>query len=278
MKPSKRVRGKLLSISVAFFLVFLVFCLITGWPTSMAHLAFLVTISWLISVGLLDPELKTRAIPAMATLCALSLVGGFWVKQALEAEGKKVWVNYDAAFFYLGDENLPAENVFIGFPLPIKGENLLFADFHWALCWQNPLGYIYIQMNGHENKIVNWLEFRGSRTENLSILDWGRENNKLWFKVDKLYPREVFVINASGYVRERELGQVTTKIRGKNPEGSFSSSRPMKIKFWTELTKMVGEHPRLLEAFLSTGEGREGTLELVPTENTFWQLFVRIWA
>jgi len=267
-------KGKLFLTCLAFALTVLVFSAITGWPESLSHIALLATVGWLISVGLLDPELKTRTVPAAATLCALILLGGFGVRQISREEAGKVWMNYDAAFFYLGDENLPVENLSIELPLPVKGENLLFPSINWVLCWQNVHGRIFRQMGGFENHLTGWWGFRGSRGENLMIVDWGRENTRVRFTVDRLYPNEVFILSWSGYVWKRELGRVTARVGGENPRGSFSSPEPIRVRFWVELTKMIGGRPQLVEAFLSEGEGYEKTLELLPTENAFWQLFV----
>jgi hypothetical protein len=267
-------KGKLFLTCVAFCLTVFVFSLITGWPSSLSHVALLATVGWLISVGLLDPELKTKSIPAVAALCALVLLSGFLVWQKPWEEKGKVWVNYDAAFFYLG-ENSPVDNVSLELPLPVKGENLLFTSVHWGLCWQNIYGKIFRQMAGDENSLTQWWGFRGSRGENLTILDWGRGDSKVRFTVDRLYPNEAFLISWSGYVWKKELGRVTARAGGENPKGSFSSPRPIRVRFWVELTKIVGGRPELVEAFLSDGEGSQGSLELLPTENTFWQLFVR---
>jgi hypothetical protein len=271
LKAGKR---RLLSTAAAFFLTFFFFCLITGWPESLPHLTFLIVISWLISVGLLDPELKTKLIPTAATLCALVFLSGFLIWQRPWEEKGKIWINYDAAFFYL--ENSPVDNVSIELPLPVRGENVMFKTINWGICWQNPYRMIYRQMGGYDNLLTSFWELRGERTENVMILDWKKEGTQVKYKLDRIYPNEIFVISASEYVWARELGKITCRKKGENPRASFYSPRVIKVRFWVELTKMTKDGPKLIEAFLSESEGQQENLELLPTENTFWQFFITV--
>ena len=171
---------------------------------------------------------------------------------------------YQASFTYQGSaENLPIENIAIRFPCPnVENKTAGVMLSTWMLYWQDEENMLHAQMWGTNGEILGFYGYRGERTENLEILLTGIEPTidgpKIYYRIDKLYPREVFWMTSSVEVPKENAKRVTLRDYGdnegrssssfyKHPSGPFDFS--INTSFWVQLSMKVDNTYEKIETF-----------------------------
>jgi len=196
-KLGKRLRsimGILLTFGVFAFIV-LILNIWLEWPTSLLTLAGMLGIAWFVSMfageRLTPPGLGAAAASCLAVALAVSVIG-FGVPWRLGEED--VRFDYRAMFVYIGPEDSePLENLGLRFAAP-QIENKFAGEIFgsWELYHVENDNTLTLQSNAAG--IVN---LRGARSSQLGIYSSIVENSAygpaLAWRIDRLYPREVFM-------------------------------------------------------------------------------------
>jgi hypothetical protein len=209
-----------------------------------------------------------RAATALA-LCAVLVVGGVGYFAPPAEERAPVWFWYQASFTYRGSaDNLPIENVALRFPCPhVENEEVGVLKGTWTLYYQDEENVLWPQLVGLDNgDIVAFYGHRGQRDENLeiwlTIIEPYADGPKIYYNLDKLYPREVFWISCFALAPAENANMVTLKIHGdkegrsRGAYGYFFPDRWFRIdfSFWVELSKVVDNDRQVVERFSRSGE------------------------
>ena len=247
-KPGKRLRsiiGIMLTLGV-FTFILLVLNFWLGWPTSLLTLGGMLGIAWFVSMfageQLTPPGLGTTAASCLAVALAVSIIG-FGVPWRLGEED--VRFDYRAMFIYLGD-NEPLENLILGFPAP-QIENKFAGEIFggWELYYVENDNSLTLQVNA--NGIEN---LRGNRSSQLGIYSSGVENGEygpvLSWKLNRLYPREVFVDYGWTWVSKERANAVTLRAYGIQDD-------------WSQAVWYISEN-RLIDFSFAVGLYRENIL------------------
>ena len=177
---------------------------------------------------------------------------------------------YNVSFTYWGSEdNLPIENVVIGFPHPNvenQTESIFFGVI-WGLYWLDEENMSHLQAT--ETTIYALME---NRTKTLRILMGPLEcpsigGPKSTWVMDKLYPREVFRVSGGIEIPAAYGDKLTLKDFDDN-EGRSSASfahlpdpntqdvseygafnRPIRVSFWAQLCKPLSNGYEVIETF-----------------------------
>jgi len=217
-KLSKRPRsiaGIMLTLGV-FALILLILNSWLGWPTSLLTLAGMLGIAWFVSMfageQLTPPGLGTAAASCLAVALAVGIIG-FGVPWRL-GEGD-VRFDYRAMFTYIGPENgEPLENLGLRFAAS-QIENKFAGEIFgsWELYYVENDNTLILQSNAAG--IVN---LRGARGSQLGIYTSIMENAyfgpSLTWRLDRLYPREVFVDYGWTWVPKERMDAVTLRTFG----------------------------------------------------------------
>ena len=186
-----------------------------------------------------------------------------------QVEGYENFI-YNASFTYWGSEdNLPIENVAIRFPAP-NVENQtesIFLGVIWGLYWIDDENTLHLQAT--ETTVYG---LKGDRTTTLNILlgplkEPTPDGPKLTHVVDKLYPREVFMVSCGIETPSIYVNRLTLKnfddIEGRSSSAFFCYSplgplpKPVDVAFWAQLTKITSENNYMnIETFSCTVENR----------------------
>jgi len=283
--PWKPIAGVVVTIA-AFAIVLLALKAGLGWPTSLLTLGVMLAIAWF--VGVMAGE---RLAPRWSALVGLALAGGLAVstlgfgipwKIVEVEEGEVTYENflYQASFAYRGSEdNLPIENVAIRLPYPNvenRTESVYFGVI-WGLYWQDNENMLHLQAT--ETTIY---ELKGDRTTTLTILRGPLKEStpygpKSTWAVDKLYPREVFMVSGAISVPRTDADKLTLRNYGDN-EGRSSGDffchsplgplpKPIDVTFWAQLSKIINDNNyEIVETFSRVVDNRtEASLWLFPS-------------
>ena len=273
--PWKPIAGVVVTIA-AFALVLLALNTALGWPTSWLTLVLMISAAWI--VGSIAGEHLARSWSIIVGLAlAMGLVVSTWGfgipwKIVTPEEGEAITYEnflYQASFTYRGSaENLPIENIVIRLPYPNvenRTESVCFGAI-WDLYWLDDDNLLHLQAT--ETTIY---ELKGDRTTTLSFLQEGIEftpdGPKLTHVVDKLYPREVFMISGAISVPKTDADKLTLKNFGDNEgrsSGAFFSysplgplPKPIDVSFWAQLSKIIGDNNyEIVETFSRAVENR----------------------
>ena len=200
-----------------------------------------------------------RAATAL-TICALLAVGAVGHFAPPPEEQVYVWFRMEANFSYRGSEdNLPIENVALRFPCPnVENEPAAVMSGIWHLYYLDEENVLRLQMIGTENVILEFYGYYGDRTENLEILLMGIDDTphgpKIYYNLDKLYPREVFMITKPVEVPKRDTGKITLLEIGENQRTDayyhhYPFEKPINLSFWARLSKRTNDNYEVVETF-----------------------------
>jgi hypothetical protein len=205
-----------------------------------------------------------KAATALA-VGAVLVVGGVGYLAPPAEEQAPVWFSYQASFTYRGSaDNLPIENVALRFPCPhVENEEVEVLKGTWTLYHQDEENVLWPQLAGLDNgDIVAFYGYRGQRNENLEILLTGIEPTidgpKLYYKLSKLYPREVFMMSCFAFTLAEDADKVTLRSYGDNEgraAGHYQYMTPdpwtygIDFSFWTRLLKKVNDNFEIIETF-----------------------------
>lgn len=271
--PWKPIAGVVVTIA-AFAIVLLALKAGLGWPTSLLTLGVMLAIAWF--VGVVAGE---RLAPRWSALVGLALAGGLVVstlgfgipwKIAEVEEGEVAYENflYQASFKYRGSEdNLPIENVAIRFPCPnVENVAMGVRQGTWMLYWQDEENVLHEQIWGTDNgEILDFYAYYGERNENLEILLTGIEPTSygpmIYYRMDKLYPREVFWVTSLVEVPKKNADEVTLRVYEDNQGRSLAQywypsnvhlenqGDPVNISFWVQLSRKIENDYQIIETF-----------------------------
>jgi hypothetical protein len=272
-KPSRRVSlksvvGVLVSI-IAFAAVLAAFDLGLGWPNSLLTLGVMLAVAWFVGAaagGRLLPSRPSVTIPLVLAVVLAGSTLGFGVPWGLQREettsGENVLFMYEASFAYRGSaDNIPIENVEIGFPCPNIENEPIPTSSSWTLYWQDIDNTLHPEISYNKvTGVTTNYEFYGNRTENLEILlnEVGLTSHgpKLHLIIDKLYPREVFWTTVIAVAPKETANRVTLVEVGENQRtDAYYEHWPLKVEFinlsfWAQLSKVVDENTlELIETF-----------------------------
>jgi len=214
-KRSRSIIGILLTLGVFAFILLALNSLLE-WPTSLLTLAGMLGIAWFISMfageQLTPPGLGTTAASCLAVALAVSIIG-FGMPWRLGEEN--VRFDYRAMFVYIGPEDgEPLENLGLRFAAP-QIENKFAGKIvgSWELYYVENDNTFTLQSNAAE--IVN---LRGARSSQLGIYTSIVENSAygpaLAWRIDRLYPREVFMDYGWTEVPKEKADAVTLQKYG----------------------------------------------------------------
>ena len=269
--PKKYLARFIISVvssSAILALILIVFNLILHWPTSLFTLIIMVGVAWFLAAGLAGKICERKWSVAVPTLLAIGLIIGTvgfgipWKLKPDANQGSEEMVTFkmEASFTYLGSENnLPIENVAIRFPCPNIENSPLPTQTFWSLYYLDEDNVLVLEAD--QNQVYG---FKGDRKQNLTIYLSGIEPTylgpKLYFRFDKLYPREIFWVTSLSFVPKKSVTAVTLKVYGDNQErtlaaymGSFPNEKPnaasIHLVFKSQLFfKNNGEY-KILESF-----------------------------
>ncbi|MGC8817275.1 MAG: hypothetical protein ACP5PX_05685 [Candidatus Hadarchaeum sp.] len=214
--PSRFLAGVVTSIAV-FVLVLLMFNL-AGWPFSPLTLIITVGLAWFFAAGLAGKISGNKWCVAVPTVLAVGLIGTTLVAGVpwdLTPEEMATF-KMEASFTYLGSENnLPIENVALRFPCPNVENVALFTKTFWSLYYLDEDNVLILEAD--QDQVYSLV---GERTASLNVLLSGVEDSslgpKIYYKIDKLYPREVFQITTIAFASKDQLNKVTIRTYGDN--------------------------------------------------------------
>ncbi|MEM4188018.1 MAG: hypothetical protein QXN56_02490, partial [Candidatus Hadarchaeum sp.] len=208
-----------IAVSITFFVLILIaFNLVTGWPTSPITLLITVGVAWFFAAGLAGKISGNKWSVAIPTLLAIGLIAttvGASVPWDLRSE-ETVAFKMEASFTYWGSENnLPIENVALRFPCPNVENVAIPTKTFWSLYYLDEDNVLILEAD--QDRIYGFL---GERTTSLNILLSGIEDSsrgpKIYYKIDKLYPKEVFQITTMAFALRELSNKVTIRVYGDN--------------------------------------------------------------
>jgi len=179
-----------------------------------------------------------------------------------EEENVMFW--YAANFSYENSEdNLPIENVIVSFPHPnIDNEPVLITGFSWSLFGPNPENLDVKTLQIQDGRVIQLL---GDRTATLFI-QYGRENTrhgpKISLSMDKLYPREVVLIQAYASAPLENFYDLTMCENKENQRiyaycQYFPLDKKISMSFWVKLSRKIDDNFERVEEFSRTEENGE---------------------
>jgi len=268
MKFHFRILASIFATALIFTIVVVSFSEGLKWPVSLPTLGVVLGVAWLVGGVAGEVIARTKWPAVVVTMLSVGLALstlGFGVPWRLEEPGvdtgENVWFRMEASFTYRGSkENLPIENVAIRFPCPnIENEALkvIAPTPSWLLYYVENDNTLTLQATSEQV-----YGFCGERTRTLEILLSGVEPTphgpKLYFRLDKLYPREVFQAIALSQVSEKNADKVTLGVYGDNegrssayyiyPSGASTIGDPIDISFTAQLKK-VDDNYKIVETF-----------------------------
>jgi hypothetical protein len=238
-------------------------------PTELGPLAVAFGFAWFVTflVGWIAFGASKSGIRAATALvlCAALVVGAIGYLAPPAEEQAHAWFFYQASFTYRGSaDNLPIENVALRFPCPnVENVAIGVKEGTWTLYWQDEENVLWPQLVGLDNgEIVEFYGYQGQRTENLEIRLTGVEPTidgpKLYYNLNKLYPREVFWISCFASAPAGDANRVTLRSYGDNEGragGHYQYMTPdpwtygIDFSFWTQLSKKVNDNFEVIETF-----------------------------
>lgn len=257
--PTRFIASVVVSL-VVFALIIAAFDLVVKWPVSLLSLVIMVGVAWFFAAGLAGKISGNKWSVAIPSLLAIGLIattltaGVPW-----DLTEETVTFKMEASFTYLGSEdNLPIENVLIGFPCPNLENNALSTTGSWRLYYLEDDNTLTLQAD--ESKVYRFRELRKS---NIKIMAHGIDVTHIgpmyFFEIDRLYPREVFWITTFVDVPLEDAEKVTLSYtdnhetaggyRGTFPAGEFGKAT-ISLSFWAQLSKKIwGDNYILIEKF-----------------------------
>jgi hypothetical protein len=199
----------------------------------------------------------------LLTVVALVVIVAYERPWACGGAEENVVFQYEASFAYLRSfDNEPIENVAVRFPCPtIENEPPNIAVPNWALYYQDENGQLHLQMT---NQVM--VQLMENRTTALGILALGLEENtrhgvKISYVLDKLYPREVFMITTLLSIPVERSSDVTLSEQKENQMTAAYYHYPLEknidLSFLAKLSKKVDNNFELYEEFSRTAENAE---------------------
>ncbi|MEM3514983.1 MAG: hypothetical protein QXT02_03700 [Candidatus Hadarchaeum sp.] len=248
---------------IVFTLIIIAFNLVTGWPISPLTLVITVGVAWFFAAGLAGKISGNKWSVAVPTLLAIGLIAttvSAGVPWDLRSE-EMVTFKMEASFTYWGSENnLPIENVLIGFPCPNLENAALTTYGSWILYYLEDDNSLTLQAD--ESQVYN---FKGMRKTIVGVINHGIDLTYIspmyFLNIDRLYPREVFWISAFVYVPIKDASKVSLIVYGDNQKrsiagykGTFPSGEYGKaaidLSFWAQLSRRInGNNYEPIETF-----------------------------
>lgn len=245
-------------------------------------------------------EFSRKRVAVAIAVCVLAAVLWLILFGLLERIPEEV-KDYDtkhyemeATFAYLGsEENLPLENVYIGFPAPhVNNEKGPWTRVgRWYLYKQNENGALRLQVSSFPAGRMTVHGLISPRTSPPRI-EWGTERTDLRvalsYELDVLYPREVLrVVSVVEDVdvgltiryedvrwegENRSLGAFAKLCPGRGQDMPFDF--PIDFSFWAQLSRVtiridggyVYIDPEVLETYSRTRRLNWGNILLYPAD------------
>jgi len=205
-----------------------------------------------------------RCIGAATLLMVAALVVFVAYARPWVGEEENVVFWYAASFTYENSEdNLPIENVIVSFPHPnIDNEPVLITGFSWSLFGPNPENLDVKTLQIQDGRVIRLL---GDRTATLFI-QYGKENTrhgpKISLSMDKLYPREVVLIQAYASAPLENFYDLTMCENKENQRiyaycQYFPLDKKISMSFWVKLSRKIDDNFERVEEFSRTEENGE---------------------
>ena len=212
-----------------------------SWPTLVATGALGFLASALVSRALGGPwAARAGATCALALLVACSLAGWpFQVVSENQGEGE-VWRKVEFfAYLLETEDNGPINNVTVGCRLPTVDNWFPYPRPVWGLYYLDENNNLLLEVSFEYRKVLGWTRrevwegIHPDRTEPPELIDDGTdpETKVCSVVIDRLYPREVVVLNYFVEIPEKMASLASLRKSGENYSlGCMYSSDNKKVR------------------------------------------------